>query len=97
VSGKNPRLRGEDNGDRIQDDGAAGDRFLGLQMANITLDWMLDGAVKAGAIVGAGSRYDAASSPEFDALAESARRISLRTVPAETLLRAASHRPAGTS
>jgi hypothetical protein len=50
-------------------------------VANITLDWMLDGAVNAGAIVRAGSRYDAPSPSELDALGETARTILLRTVP----------------
>ena len=36
-------------------------------VANITLDWMLDGAVNAGAIVRAGSRYDAPWPSELDA------------------------------
>ena len=37
-------------------------------VANITLDLMLDGAVEAGAIFRAGSRYDAPSPSELDAL-----------------------------
>ena len=41
--------------------------------AFITLDRMLDGAVKAGAIVGSGDRHDVPSPSELDALAESAR------------------------
>ena len=41
-------------------------------MANITLEGMLDGADKAGAIVRAGSRYDTASPSELDGLGETA-------------------------
>ena len=47
---------------------------------------MLDGAVKAGAIVRAGRRYGASSPSQLDALAESARPIPRRTVPAEALV-----------
>jgi hypothetical protein len=56
-------------------------------VANMTLDGMLDGAVKAGAIVRSGDRYDAPSPSELDALAESAGTISPRTVPADALVR----------
>ena len=50
-------------------------------MANITLEGMLDGADKAGAIVRAGSRYDTASPSELDGLGETACTIPLRTMP----------------
>jgi len=50
-------------------------------LANITLDVMLDGAVKAEAIVSAGSRYDAWWPSELDAPAEGAGSICVRTVP----------------
>ena len=55
-------------------------------LTEITLDWMLDGAVKAGVTVPAGSRYRAPAPSEFDALAESARTISIRKPPASALV-----------
>lgn len=44
-------------------------------VATITLDWLLDGAAYAAAIVRTGSRYDAPSPSELDALAGTARTI----------------------
>jgi uncharacterized protein (DUF2235 family) len=57
-------------------------------LAEIALDWMLDGALAAGVAVPAGSRYTAPAPSEFDALAGSARTISMRKLPASALLHA---------
>ncbi|HYZ69944.1 MAG TPA: DUF2235 domain-containing protein [Mycobacterium sp.] len=57
-------------------------------LAGITLDWMLDGAVRAGIAVRPGYRYTAPTPSEFDALAESARTVSLRRLPYGALVHA---------
>jgi hypothetical protein len=57
-------------------------------LAEIALDWMLDGARAAGVAVPEGSRYAAPAPSEFDALAESARTISMRKLPASALVHA---------
>jgi hypothetical protein len=57
-------------------------------LADIALDWMLDGAVRAGVTLRGGSRYEAPTPSEYDALAESARTISLRRLPASPLVHA---------
>ena len=49
---------------------------------------MVDGALKAGVAVSAGGRDTAPAPNEFDALAESARTISTRKLPADALLHA---------
>jgi hypothetical protein len=61
----------------------AGDSRARWPLADITLDWMLDGAVAAGAIARAGSRYETPAPTEVDALADTARTISFRKLPAE--------------
>ncbi len=55
-------------------------------LADIALDWMLDGAVKAGVAVRGASCAPAPS--EFDALAGSAPTISIRRLPADALVHA---------
>jgi uncharacterized protein (DUF2235 family) len=57
-------------------------------LAEIALDWMLDGALKAGVAVVAGRRYTAPAPSESNALAETARTISMRKLPADALLHA---------
>ena len=57
-------------------------------LADIALDWMLDGAVQAGVAVRGASRCDAPAPSEYDALAGSARTISLRRLPASPLVHA---------
>ena len=57
-------------------------------LADITLDWMLDGVVKAGAII---RRRMPAAHPaptELDALAEGARSLRFRKVPDDALVHA---------
>lgn len=57
-------------------------------LADITLDWMLDGVVKAGALVRSGGRQQTPAPTELDALAEGARSVRLRTVPLDALVHA---------
>lgn len=57
-------------------------------LADIALDWMLDGAVQAGVNVREASRCDAPTPSEYDALAGSARTISMRRLPASPLVHA---------
>ena len=57
-------------------------------LADIALDWMLDGAVQAGVTVRGGSRCDAPTPSEYDALAGSTHTISLRRLPASPLVHA---------
>ena len=57
-------------------------------LAEIALDWMVDGALAAGVAVSAGGRDTAPAPSEFDALAGSARTISMRKLPADALLHA---------
>jgi len=58
-----------------------------LPLADIALDWMLDGAVHAGITV-RGTACDAPTPSEYDALAGSAQTISLRRLPASPLVHA---------
>ncbi len=57
-------------------------------LADIALDWMLDGAVRAGVSLRNAGHRDARVPSEFDALAGSARTISLRKPPASPLVHA---------
>jgi uncharacterized protein (DUF2235 family) len=57
-------------------------------LADIALDWMLDGAVQAGVALREAVHNEAPAPSEFDALAESARTISLRRLPAGALVHA---------
>jgi uncharacterized protein (DUF2235 family) len=57
-------------------------------LAEIALDWLLDGALAAGVAIPAECRYTAPAPSEFDALAGSARTISMRKVPPGALLHA---------
>ena len=57
-------------------------------LADITLDWMLDGVVKAGAIIGDESQPRTPAPTELDALAEGARSLRFRKVPEDALVHA---------
>ena len=57
-------------------------------LADITLDWMLDGVVKAGAIIGGEGMPRAPAPTDRDALAEGARSLRLRKVPEDALVHA---------
>ena len=57
-------------------------------LADITLDWMLDGAARAGAIVRAGHPTAAPTPTGPDALAEGAHTIPLRRLPGNALVHA---------
>jgi uncharacterized protein (DUF2235 family) len=57
-------------------------------LADITLDWMLDGVVKAGAIIDGGEIPRTPAPCDRDALAEGARSLRLRTVPEHALVHA---------
>jgi uncharacterized protein (DUF2235 family) len=57
-------------------------------LADITLDWMLDGAAKSGISVPAWRRFTAPAPSEFDALAVSAHTISIRRLPPDAVLHA---------
>jgi uncharacterized protein (DUF2235 family) len=57
-------------------------------LTQITLDWVLDGAMRAGVVLRPGSRYLGPAPSEFDALAGSARTISIRKLPANALVHA---------
>jgi uncharacterized protein (DUF2235 family) len=57
-------------------------------LADITLDWMLDGAVQSGVVLREAGHCEAPAPSEFDALTESARTISLRRLPASPLVHA---------
>jgi Uncharacterized alpha/beta hydrolase domain (DUF2235) len=57
-------------------------------LAQIALDWVLDGAMRAGVALKPGSRYLGPAPCEFDALAGSARTISIRNLPANALVHA---------
>ena len=57
-------------------------------LADIALDWMLDGAVEAGVAMREPARCEAPAPSEHDALAGSARTISLRRLPASPLVHA---------
>ena len=55
-------------------------------LADITLDWMLDGVVTAGAILGDGGLARTPAPNELDALAEGARSMRFRKVPENALV-----------
>ena len=57
-------------------------------LADITLDWMLDGVIKAGAIIRAGARQPSPAPTELDALAEGARSPHFRKVSDDALVHA---------
>ncbi|OBK70936.1 DUF2235 domain-containing protein [Mycobacterium sp. 1274761.0] len=57
-------------------------------LADITLDWMLDGLVNAGAIVGDNAKPRTPAPTERDALAEGARSLRFRKVPEDALVHA---------
>jgi hypothetical protein len=57
-------------------------------LADIALDWVLDGAIRAGVAVRGPGHPEAPAPSEFDALAGSARTISLRRLPASPLVHA---------
>jgi uncharacterized protein (DUF2235 family) len=66
----------------------AGGRGACWPLAGIALDWMLDGAIQAGITVRHDSHRAAPTPSEYDALAGSARTISLRRLPASPLVHA---------
>jgi uncharacterized protein (DUF2235 family) len=66
----------------------AGGRGACWPLADIALDWMLDGAVQAGVTVREDGHHTAPTPSEYDALAGSARTISLRRLPASPLVHA---------
>ena len=57
-------------------------------LADVALDWMLDGAVQAGVTVRDACQCEAPAPSECDALAGIARTISLRKLPASPLVHA---------
>ncbi len=57
-------------------------------LADITLDWMLDGAVRAGAILRDAALPRQPAPDERDALAEGARSLRFRKVPEDALVHA---------
>lgn len=57
-------------------------------LADITLDWMLDGVVKAGAIIGDEDMPRTPAPTDRDALAEGARSLRFRKVPDDALVHA---------
>ena len=57
-------------------------------LADITLDWMLDGVVKSGAIISDECRPSTLAPTELDALAEGARSLRFRKVPEVALVHA---------
>jgi uncharacterized protein (DUF2235 family) len=57
-------------------------------LSDIALDWMLDGAAQAGITVREGSRTDAPTPSELDALAGTAHTVSLRRLPASASVHA---------
>jgi uncharacterized protein (DUF2235 family) len=57
-------------------------------LADIALDWMLDGAMQAGVTVRDASHCEAPAPSEYDAVAGSAHTISLRRLPASPLVHA---------
>ena len=56
------------------------------KLAGIALDWMLDGAVRAGVEVRDDSAFEAPTPSDFDALAGSAPTMSVRKLPADALV-----------
>ncbi len=57
-------------------------------LADITLDWMLDGVLKAGEVIRAGGRQRTPAPTELDALAEGARSLRFRKAPDNALVHA---------
>ena len=57
-------------------------------LADITLDWMLDGVVKAGALLREATPQPTPAPTEVDALAEGARSLRLRKLPEDALVHA---------
>jgi uncharacterized protein (DUF2235 family) len=57
-------------------------------LADISLDWMLDGALEAGMLLPPRRRYSAPAPDQCDALAESAQTISVRKLPSDALVHA---------
>lgn len=57
-------------------------------LAEIAMDWVLDGALKAGLTVRPAYRYTAPAPGEFDALAGGSRTVSLRRLPPSALVHA---------
>ncbi|HKV21818.1 MAG TPA: DUF2235 domain-containing protein [Mycobacterium sp.] len=57
-------------------------------LADIALDWMLDGVVAAGALIGDDARPRTPAPSDRDALAEGARSLRFRTVPDDALVHA---------
>ncbi|WP_123029224.1 phospholipase effector Tle1 domain-containing protein [Mycolicibacterium stellerae] len=57
-------------------------------LADITLDWMLDGVTKAGVIIGEAGMPCTPAPTDRDALAEGARSLHLRKVPVDALVHA---------
>jgi hypothetical protein len=57
-------------------------------LADIALDWVLDGAMRAGVTMREDSHRQAPAPSEFDALPGSARTVSLRRLPADPLVHA---------
>lgn len=57
-------------------------------LADITLDWMIDGVVKAGGIVSEADMPGTPAPTERDALAEGAGSVRLRSVPDDALVHA---------
>jgi uncharacterized protein (DUF2235 family) len=55
-------------------------------LADIAFDWMLDGAVKAGLEIAASHRYSAPAPSELDALAGSAKTVSIRSLPPDAVV-----------
>ncbi|MGY4653648.1 hypothetical protein ACVWWN_007444 [Mycobacterium sp. URHB0021] len=59
----------------------AGGRRACWPLADITFDWMLDGALEAGLLVRPSYRYTAPAPSSFGAPAESSRMIAIRRLP----------------
>ncbi|MGV0792938.1 phospholipase effector Tle1 domain-containing protein [Mycolicibacterium sp. XJ1819] len=57
-------------------------------MADIALDWVLDGAVQAGLAISASRRHDAPAPSEFDALTGNVHTVSWRRPPVDAVLHA---------
>ncbi|RDH76975.1 DUF2235 domain-containing protein [Mycolicibacterium moriokaense] len=57
-------------------------------LADLSLDWMLDGMVKAGALIGGRGTQRTPAPTDRDALAEGARSLRLRRLPEDALVHA---------
>lgn len=66
----------------------AGEPNACTPLADIALDWVLDGAVRAGAVVGPSNRHRGPSPCAVDALAGSAHTVSFHRVPADAAVHA---------